>query len=271
MDPSPKNDGATTGGSSQSFAARLCSPLHEFGFAAGSLYLLDRALRRISPELGVFVYEMMVQPITDRPLLPPGLSKNLTFREIPRDDPEIALMPARADIKESRFEQGAMCLGAYQRGILIGYIWLASGEYQEDEIRCTYVLPKDYPAVFDFDLYVMPEKRMGIGFMGVWHGANRHLWDRGIRYTFSRLTRFNTASRRSHARLGWKRVGHAVFLKLWRLQLMASTLRPYLHVGVGRRSAPRLALNPRALLENGPSSHRPDKAISGSTRQENQQ
>lgn len=249
MDPSPTNNDVATGSPPQTLLARLSSPLREFGFAAGSLYILDQGLRRLSPQLGLFLYELMVQPITDRRLLPAGLSKNLTFRQIRRGDPEIQLMPARPDVKEIRFEQGAMCLGAYQRDTLIGYIWLSFGDYREDEVRCTYVLPADHPAVFDFDLYVMPEKRMGIGFLGVWHGANQHLQDRGIRYTFSRVTRFNTASRRSHARLGARRVGVAVFLKLWGLQLMVSAIRPYIHVSVRGRKAPRLILNPNSLLK----------------------
>ena len=29
-------------------------------------------------------------------------------------------------------------------------------------------------SVFDFDLYVMPEHRLGLGFMAVWHGANHY-------------------------------------------------------------------------------------------------
>lgn len=268
MDRPPKNDSVATKKASTGIIAKLRSPLREFGFVAGSLYLLDQALSRVSPGLGVYAYEMMVQPIVDKPLLSAGLSKNLEFREIRRGDPEIDLMPARADIKESRFEQKAMCLGTYQRGTLIGYIWFAFGEYKEDEARCTYVLPKDYPSVFDFDLYVMPEKRMGIGFMGIWHGANRYLWDRGVRYTFSRLTRFNTASRRSHSHLGWKRVGRVAFLKLWGLQLMVSDLRPFVHVCFGALNPPRLVLSPSALLAQGTQTIRGPQTGSGQQRQE---
>lgn len=250
MDPPPQNNGKTLQNASQSLMAKFSSPMREFGLAAGSLYLLDQALRRISPGLGVFVYEMMVQPITNRSLLPEGLAKNLTFREIHAGDPEIALMFARPGVMETRFAQGAICFGTFQRDTLIGYIWFAFGKYLEDETRCIYLLPKDHPSVFDFDLFVMPEKRMGIGFMGVWHGANRYLWDRGVRYTFSRLSRYNTASRRSHARLGWRRVGKAVFIKLWRLQVMFTTLRPYAHISISGRSAPQLVLTPDALLDN---------------------
>jgi hypothetical protein len=229
---------------------KVRSSLREFGPMAGPLYLLDELLRRISPKLGLYAYEIMVQPITDKALLPAGLAKNLEFREIRRGDAEIELMPARPEIKELRFQQQAICLGAYQRGVLIGYIWFAFGAYEEDEVRCTYVLPTDYPSVFDFDLYVMPEKRMGIAFMAIWHGANRYLWERGIRFTFSRLTRFNTASRRSHARLGWKRVGTQVVLQMWGVELMISSLRPFVWLSASASTRPRMRLSPRVLVES---------------------
>lgn len=226
---------------------RLAGPLREFGWVAGSAYLLDRLLRRLSPKLGLYVYEFMVQPIGGKPLLPPNLSRNLTFQEIVKGDPAIAEMPAREDIKARRFEQGARCLGAYRKGQLIGYLWYATGRYEEDEVRCDYVLVDRSASIFDFDLYVLPKYRMGIGFLGVWHGANELLAPLGVRYTFSRLTRFNLASRRAHAHLGWKRVGVGVFLQLWGLEFMAASVAPYVGMTVGPRQRITLRLRPDAL------------------------
>ena len=91
---------------------KLTSPFTEFGFAAAALYAADRVICRISPRLGLFVYELMVQPSTGTPLLPANLAKNLTFAVIGRGHPDIELMP---------------------------------------------------------------EHRMGIGFMAIWHGANAYL------------------------------------------------------------------------------------------------
>lgn len=229
--------------------ARLLSPFREFGVGAGLLYLIDRALQRISPRLGLNVYELMVQPITDKALLPAGLAKNLEFREIREGDPEIALMPARDEIKEARFRQNAQCLGVYRTEQLIGYLWFCFDSYNEDEVRCTFVLPPGRTSVFDFDLYVMPERRLGIGFAAVWHGANRYLWEQGVRHTFSRLTRFNTASRRSHAHLGWERVGLALFLKIWGVELMCSTVSPFFGMTFRSGQRLRLVLKPDALIE----------------------
>jgi hypothetical protein len=227
---------------------RLAGLFREFGWAAGTAYVVDRVLRKLSPRLGLYVYEFMVQPIGgEKPLLPPNLSRNLAFREIVKGDPEIAEMPAREDIKARRFEQGARCLGAYRKGALIGYLWYATGRYEEDEVRCDYVLVDRAASIFDFDLYVLPQYRLGVGFLGVWHGANELLGPQGVKYTFSRLTRFNVASRRAHAHLGWKRVGVGVFLQVWGLELMASSVAPFVGITFGQSQRITLRLRPDAL------------------------
>src|SRR5690606_25033252 len=119
------------------------------------LYLVDRLLERLSSQFRLHFYELVAQPIPDRPLLSTGLRKNLEFRQIREGDPDIESMPARSEVKESRFRQQAICLGVYQKGVLIGYGWFCFERYEEDEVRCTYVLPAD--GVFDFDVYVFPD------------------------------------------------------------------------------------------------------------------
>lgn len=220
----------------------------ELGFFAGLLYTTGRVLAKISPSLRLYFYEIMVQPIPEKPLVPARLTKNLEIREIKRGDPEVDLMPARADIKETRFKQNAICLGAFQKGRFIGYMWFCSYAYEEDEVRCTFLLSPVKEAVFDFDFYLFPEHRMGLGFIGMWNGANKFLNSRGIKYTFSRLTRTNIASRRAHNHLGWKCVGRTLFLQAWRVQFMAATIFPYLHLSFGNSGRVQLKLRPDALL-----------------------
>jgi hypothetical protein len=220
----------------------------ELGFFAGLLYTTGRVLAKISPGLRLYFYEIMVQPIPEKPLIPARLTKNLEIREIKRGDPEVDLMPAQADIKETRFKQNAICLGAFQKGRFIGYMWFCSYAYEEDEVRCTFLLSPVKEAVFDFDFYLFPEHRMGLGFIGMWNGANKFLNSRGIKYTFSRLTRTNIASRRAHNHLGWKCVGRTLFLQAWRVQFMAATIFPYLHLSFGNSGRVQLKLRPDALL-----------------------
>ena len=80
-------------------------------------------------------------------------------------------------------------------------------------------------AVFDFDVYVFPEHRMGRAFVSIWGAVNRVLHERGIRWTFSRITRFNVASRNAHIRLGARRIGSALFFKAWALEAMLASVR----------------------------------------------
>jgi hypothetical protein len=210
---------------------RFTSPFQEFGLFAGLLYAIDRRFQRVSSSLRLYVYDLMVQPIPDNPLLPTRLTKHLEVREIKRDDPEINLIPAeRPEIIEFRFEQGGICLGAFQGGEFLGCIWFCFGVYEEDEVRCTFVLAPAEEAVFDFGLYLFPKHRMGLGFIGIWNGANKFLRRRGIKYSFSRVSRFNLASGRAHEHLGWKRVARAVFLQAWHLEFMVATIFPYVNM-----------------------------------------
>ena len=226
---------------------KVGSAVREFGWFAGLVYSMDRALLRISSSLRLYFYEIMIQPIADNPLVPQRFSKHLEIREIKRGDLEVDLMPARKEIKEQRFEQGAICLGAFQKGQFIGYIWFCFESYLEDEVRCTFLLTPPDSSTFDFDLYVFPEYRMGLAFIGIWNGANAFLRQRGVRFTYSRLTRFNVASRRAHQHLGWKLVGRTIFLSAWRAQFMVATLFPYVHVSLNARNRVRLRLRPDVL------------------------
>lgn len=227
---------------------RLTSPFREFGLGAGFLYALGRLLGRVSSDARLHVYEMMVQPITEKPLLPGQLGKQLEVREIKPGDPEIARMPVRPDVMAARLRQNTTCLGAFRRGEFIGYMWFCRDSYEEDEVRCTYVLGSPRESVFDFDFYIFPEHRMGLAFVGLWNAANAFLYRAGVRYTFSRLTRFNVASRRAHQHLGWKVVGRVVFVQLGRFECMLGTIFPYVHMSPSTSGRARLTLRPDRLL-----------------------
>src|SRR5258706_5694113 len=194
---------------------KISGPFRKFGRAAGLLYAIDRVLSILSPGWRLYFYELMVQPITDKPLLPGAFAKQLEIREIKAGDPELALMPVRPDAMQDRFTQNAVCLGAFRKDALIGYMWFCARTYNEDEVRCTYILGPERESVFDFDFYLFPEHRMGLGFVGLWNGANEFLNRRGIRYTFSRLTRFNLTSRRGPPPFCWKRGGRAPVFGGW--------------------------------------------------------
>lgn len=221
-------------------------------------------LSSLSPNLRLQVYELTVQPITDRALMPERMRRNVEIREIRPGDPELQRMPVRPEIMRTRLAHGCLCLGAFRKGEMIGYMWFRFRDYEEDEVRCTYHLKPVESSVFDFDFYLFPEHRMGVGFVALWDGANRFLRERGIRYTFSRITRFNLASRRAHAHLGARVIGKAMFLKLGALEITATTVRPYFAVTV--RSRVNLDMTPRGLDEASAAASAPSAPVDGTTR-----
>lgn len=226
---------------------RVNEAVTAFGLGDGILYLFHQVLRRASSGCGLHVYELMAQPITSAPLLPDNLAKQLTFTEIPAGHSDIANMPAREEIKTRRFEQGARCLGVYLKGQLTGYIWYCFGSYEEDEVRYTYQMAEPEHTVFDFDLHVLPKYRMGIGFLAVMHAFNQHLASKGVDYSFSRLTRFNLASRKSHSHLGLVPIARTYCLQIGKLEIMFAGISPFIAVTWSPRQRVRLKLGPRML------------------------
>jgi hypothetical protein len=225
---------------------RLSSPFSEFGWTAGLAYVVDRALNSISARFRLRVYDVVVQPIVDKPLLKPSLARHIELREIRRGDPELALMPVPSEIKDLRFEQNAICLGVFKRNEFVGYMWFCFGRYEEDEVRCTYELISPAESVFDFDLYLFPEHRMGLAFVGAWNSANAFLRSRDVKYTFSRLNRFNLPSRRAHKHLGCQSIGRTLFLQLGRFELMLGTMYPFIHLSLDKLYRVNLRIDPRA-------------------------
>lgn len=234
---------------------KLTSPAREFGFLPGIVYLIDRALARISPDLRLFFYELVVQPIPESPLVREGLIKYFSAMEIVRGDPHISMMPVSQDVIESRFDQNATCLGLFRQDVFIGYIWLAFGSYQEDEARLTYHLTPGSSSAFDFDLYIFPEHRTGLGFIALWERTNELLRSRGIRFTYSRIARFNTASRKAHQRLGARCTGRTFILKAWPLELMIADLQPFAGFTARKSASIHLELHPDVLFSRDENTH----------------
>ena len=214
----------------------------EFGLAAGSIYCADRLCRRLSPRLRLYYYELMMQPTNKKPLLSNAMSRAYVAKEILPGQSEIELMPVRAEVISLRFKQHARCLGLYKKEQLVGYVWLRMGHYIEDEVRCDFeLLPKEQSS-FDFDLYIFPKYRMGPAFAALWDAISLFLREQGIEQSFSRMTRFNTASRRAHLRMGSVRIGRAIFLHAFGLQLMMATVPKYLHGSLNRAGRANLVL-----------------------------
>jgi hypothetical protein len=159
-------------------------------------------------------------------------------------------MPLREGVAADRFRQEAVCMGTFRRGKLVAYIWLSFGAYEEDEARCTFLLQPESESVFDFDVFVMEESRLGLAFVAAWDGVSRYLRERGIKYSFSRLDRFNEASAKAHDHFGWKRVGSAVILRLWDAEIIFASIPPRVSVLLNPKRRAQVVLTPAVLAQN---------------------
>jgi len=215
----------------------------ELGVPGTALYAAHRLMSRLGGGTGVYHYDFLVQPVRAAPLLPPGLGRSIDVRPIGAGDALLAAMPVRPDVVDYRFAQSAECLGATRDGILIGYLWLCCGPYEEDEVRCHFVPSPPGQAAWDFDVFVEPRHRLGPAFACLWDAAHAVLRARGITHTFSRISRYNVASQRAHARLAARCVGSAVFVRVGPWQVMVSSVRPRAHVALGRTARPVIRLD----------------------------
>ncbi len=227
---------------------KLIALFRELGFLVGVLYLFDKGLKQVSPNLRLLSHALMVQPISNKPLLPPSMKKIFEYREIKPGDKHLNNMPRPMTIIEYRFNQKAICLGLFKKEELIGYIWFCFNSYKEDEARCIYLLEPKNESVFDYDLYIFPEHRLGLAFIALWDEANRFLHERGIKQTYSRLTQSNIASHKAHEHFGWKRVAQAFYFKAWRFELMLTTTSPYLGFSFRESGRIKIKLTPEALI-----------------------
>jgi hypothetical protein len=221
------------------FFHKLRSVFDEFG-AKGPLYLLTRALE--GTPFGLHAYHLVAQPVPDRPLLPASRGRTIEVRSMARGDPAFAGLPLTPEVIDYRFAQNAICLGAFKGGAVIGCLWLCLGPYLEDEVRCRFVPLPAGAVSWDFDVYLLPEHRVGFGFARLWDEANSLLRQRGVAWSISRISVLNVKSLAAHDKLGIRTLATAVFLRIGRLQAMLASMPPYVHVSTSASSAPTLNL-----------------------------
>ena len=213
----------------------------QLGWWDAACYFASVALGRLGIRL--YKYEFVAQPVATAALAR-GRGKAIDVRVVNGIDGVPGIYPRPAHVVADRFAQGALTLQAWKGDDLAGFLWLLHDGYREDEVRADYRLASP-ASVWDFDVYVAPEFRMGPTYLRLWEEANSLLRARDVRWTCSRISSFNVASRNAHARLGTVRMGGALFLCAGRWQLSCVTQAPYLHLS--RQAAPRLTFDTAAL------------------------
>ena len=224
--------------------AQLRQYVAQMGWWDAGCYCLSRVLHRVGVQL--HKYDFMAQPVSTEAWAR-GRGNKLrialasTLAEGPQDCPRPRAVLA------GRIAQGAYALQAWRDEQLAGFIWLVHGSYLEDEVRVHYHLPSA-DSVWDFDVYVAPDFRLGPAYLRLWDEANALLRERQVRWSCSRISSFNVASRQAHKRLGARKVAGAMFLCAGNWQLCFASQAPYLHFSTNPASYVQLTLDTRRLL-----------------------
>lgn len=232
------------GGALGSVQARL----REFGWALTAWYALHRLLQ--AARLGLVApYALVAQPVGagtfDAVRGDAGTKVRLGMPE----DPLQEALPRPPGVNRQRWDAGAECYICTVGDEFAGTIWIARGRYDEDEVRCAYVLDEPARCVWDFDVYVAPRWRAGRTMGRMWKAVDAVLAADGVGWTLSRISRFNPASLRAHARLGAVEIGRATFVVIGRMQLTLGSKGLPWHLSWRAGCRPELHLSAPARLE----------------------
>lgn len=215
------------------------------GWLDGGLYLTSRIVAKVSGgHANIVKYYLTAQPIgrfVDKPM---RHDQATVLCKVAKGDPLVAVFPRPPGVLERRFKAGAVCTAAIVQGKFAGFIWVQRNRYEEDEVRCTYVLEEPVSSIWDFDVYVEPRFRIGRTMARLWTHVESELAAEGVRWSFSRISAFNPASLASHARLGAARLTSVLFFTFGRLQVALLPQRPFVHISLSQRQAPVLRMRP---------------------------
>jgi hypothetical protein len=228
-----------------SFSSAIRESVASLGWGNGILYTIGRALEQVTRgRCRLFKYYFVAQPVPEQRLTAlPKASRTRIYRALPTED-IIKRFPRPPAVIAWRFADGAACFVAERMGELVGFIWIKLERYQEDEVRCDYLLDPAQGLAWDFDAWVAPEFRMTRAFVQLWEAANDYLRQQGCHWSVSRISAFNPVSLASHRRMGAVHLHTGLFAVLGRTQLALFSCRPYIHVGFGVASRPRLSFHP---------------------------
>jgi hypothetical protein len=224
---------------------KLTTLLRDFGFLDSTLYLLNRVLiGATSGRVRLYKYYIMQQPVPINRLLPRRhRSSSIHVKKIYSNDPAVCDFPRPPAVIADRFRQGSHCFAAYKNGVFAGFLWFTIGRYQEDEVRCNFILSPAQQLAWDFDVYVDPQFRLSRAFLLLWETAYEFMRTRAVCATISRVSAFNTSSIATHTRLGARKLHSLLFFQIWRYQLLFSSTTPRFHFSGRNRERPNILIN----------------------------
>lgn len=211
----------------------------QFGTFDSALYILDRLFARIPFSIRLTKFYVVAQPVSEKPLFPEHRAKHIAMKLIGEEliAADAHPCPRPESVLAERYMQSAICIGAYADDVFAGCLWLVKGRYEEDVVRCTFVLPAT-DSIWDFDAYVDPEYRMSPVFLKLWNHAYSVMRAGNINWSISRISAFNADSRNVHRRMGAVDMLSITFLNMGSWQLTFSQSRPYVHLSRSAQSVP---------------------------------
>lgn len=202
------------------------------GFAS---YALSR-VAAVLPGVAYRRYQLIAIPRAAMPAMPRGhAGRALAAAEVRHVATELDLTPDTIDF---RLRQGMSCLAAFRGERLLGVTWLTDGPFDEDEVRVRFVPPPG--AAWDTGLYVRPDDRGGRAFAALWAVTAEWLAARGLDWSMSRITDYNDASWRAHARMDARRLDTIAALRVGDRQWLFGAAPRLTRIGAG--PAPALLL-----------------------------
>jgi hypothetical protein len=224
------------------FFSTIQSAFCSFGTFNGLLYLLHRAISRVSRGKGKLLkYYLVCQPVKNNSVLKKNRGKSITTKLVTSEDPIVKKFPRTKEVIDMRFDQGDICVCAFKNDTFYGYLWISLDTYHEDEVNCIYnTLPKEKTS-WDYDVYIEPRYRLTPTFAKLWDTANEFLTKRKINFTVSRISAYTPHSLRSHSHLDASVVGTALFFSIPYMQIMFASCPPF--ISFSSNSPPTLTID----------------------------
>lgn len=230
--------------------SRLKSKLRSLGWSDTAFFVAALIVKRASfGSARLIKYYFVAQPVLQRAdsSVRGGTSMHLYVST--GADTVITQAPRPTSVFHERFAQGARCVVAQRDGELAGFIWLCPRSYREDEVRCVYKWTPSQAAMWDFDVYIAPQFRMGRLFVRLWEKAHSLIRAEGVAWTISRVDAFNAGSLAAHRKLGARTLGRGWFLIAGRMQFAILSLAPFWHFSVTGSDPARICFDLSALGE----------------------
>lgn len=210
----------------------------EVGFFTTLLHVASRTLSRLDHRVALHDLLLYTQAVQATPQLPAARGASIEVRTFSGEQAMDAGLPCPAEHAVARRRNGMHCLAAYREGRLIGFHWLNLESHDDEMVRAHYVPLPEGRSAWSFDMQVDPAHRGGLAFARLTDATSALLRAHGRTEVASYIAASNRGAIGAEERLGGRRLGRAVHLKLGPLQLLVASLPPYLHLSVSDRGAP---------------------------------